>query len=71
MSDTTNVAELRPSPAKGEGTLRLKDVTAALRAKRYRSKPKSTGPSRLAKMEKRKKRRDIIVLAVDALLWLD
>ena len=42
MSDTTNVAELRPSPAKGEGTLRLKDVTAALRAKRYRSKRKST-----------------------------
>jgi hypothetical protein len=34
--DTGNVTALRPSPAMGEGSSRAKDVTAALRAKRYR-----------------------------------
>jgi hypothetical protein len=41
MSDAI-VTELRPSPSKGEGTPRPKDVTAALRAKKYRRKRKPT-----------------------------
>src|SRR5258708_6989784 len=58
MSDAI-VTELRPpSPAKGEG-LRPKDTTAALRAKKYRRKRKSTvtvpAPSRQNReTEKRK-----------------
>jgi hypothetical protein len=62
MTDAT-ITELRPSPQKGEGTLRpkTKDATAALRAKKYRRKRKSTvtvpAPSR--QNRETEKRKDI------------
>src|SRR5258708_16777705 len=40
MSDAT-VTELRPSPAKGEGTRRPKDPTSAQRQARFRKKRKA------------------------------
>jgi hypothetical protein len=41
MTDTAIVTELRPSPRPGEGAQRIKDPTAALRARRARRKRKA------------------------------
>jgi hypothetical protein len=42
-NENTNVTALRPSPVAGEGSSRAKDVTAALRAKRYRGNKRQPG----------------------------
>lgn len=44
MTDTGNITELRPSPAKGEASARPKDVTAPLRSRRYRKRKTAPAP---------------------------
>jgi len=60
MTDAT-ITELRPSPFTGEGTPRPKDVTAALRAKKYRRKrkPTVTIPALSRQNPETEKRKDI------------